>query len=147
MSADNTLRRRLKAATTETVARDSLTETSAMEFDTICQPDSLPLRLAGYDKPLTSSTETIFLTNGLDLEISEIEIELTYIDMSDRQLHKSVRRIRQSIPAGETRQLRFKSWDSQKSFYYHLSRRPRTSGVTPYKVKAVITSVITLKNP
>lgn len=102
--------------------------------DTVVATDS-SLVITGYDKPLRSRKETLFITNNNLRHLLAVELTLRYVDMSGRQLHESTRWIPCDIPAGETRQLSFKSWDEQLSFYYYLSRPPRTESVTPYNVE------------
>ena len=88
----------------------------------------------GYDKPLQASRESIFVTNDTDLDIQAIKLRITYLDSSGRQLHEVSRRIPADIPSRSTRKIDFPSWDTQKSFYYKDSRRPRNSAV-PYDVR------------
>ena len=38
------------------------------------------------------------------------------------------------IPPGETRRMKFKSWDIQRTFYYRLTGKPRRSDGTLYDV-------------
>ena len=92
------------------------------------------LDIVGYDKPLRSRKESLFITNRSDRHLEKAELSLNYRDMEGRQLHQVTRWVNCDIPAGETRQVTFPSWDTQLSFYYHLSRPPRTASVTPYDV-------------
>lgn len=141
-SADKTLRGRLKV---DRGALQALTDSTArltQRFDTLRSVTPSAVRLSGYDKPLTSRTESIFVTNRLGGEITEIEIRLTYSDMSGRMLHETVRSVRTIIPAGETRRVEFPSWDRQQSFYYHRGRKPRTAGVSPYDVRCEVISCV-----
>ena len=64
--------------------------------------------------------------------------------MQGRTLHQAVRRVRADIPSGTTRRIQFPSWDTQNSFYYRYSRRPRTANVTPYDVSCKVNSCVTL---
>ncbi len=77
------------------------------------------------------------MTNATRRHLLYVEIEITYFDESGRQLHKRTAKQNVDIPAGETRQLTFPSWDKQRNMYYTLSGKPRTSNGTPYTVKAV----------
>lgn len=97
-------------------------------------------RLSGFDKPLNSMYETLFLTNMSDNEIIGIFLTIEYFDRSGRQLNKVSKSIHTDIPAGETRQLRWDSWDRQHSFFYIGSRQPRTRA-TGFDVKCRVDSV------
>lgn len=97
--------------------------------------------LAGYDKPLRSHRETLFVSNHLQADITYLIVHCEYYDMKGRQLHATDHKITCDIPAGETRQIYFSSWDKQQSFYYYLSSRPRRVDATPYKVKCRVTAV------
>ncbi len=101
--------------------------------DTVMCADSM-IAVAGYDKPLRSRFETVFITNQTSRFLEKAELTLRYTDMQGRQLHEVTRWIRCDIPSGETRMVTFTSWDRQFSFYYHLTRPPRTPSVTPYDV-------------
>lgn len=96
------------------------------------------VKVSGYDKPLGASHETAFITNRSGRNIEAISVTLNYSDLSGRQLHSVRRTIRCDVPHGETRQARWRSWDVNRSFYYRLSRRPRTSGFTPYDVTCLV---------
>lgn len=110
-------------------------------FDTIFSPADSLVRVSGYDKPLNSRKESLFVTNRLDRELTGVTLLLTYSDLSGRMLHEATRTINVIIPAGATRRLLFPSWDSQQTFYYRHGRRPRTQGVTPYDVSCKVISV------
>lgn len=99
------------------------------------------ISLAGYDKPLRSRKETIFVSNALadSSSITALRLTITYRDSQGRQLHKTSRWIQADIPHSETRQLSFPSWDTQQSFYYRLSKKPRTTA-TPYDITATVDS-------
>jgi hypothetical protein len=103
------------------------------------------LLLTGYDKPLNSDTETFFVTNNTDCDLTTISIEIEYLTLDSRQLHKRFERIKCDIPAGETRKIDIRTWDRQHSFYYHLSTRPRRQA-TPYTI-SITPITITLRFP
>lgn len=111
-------------------------------FDTVAAPPAELVVLSGYDKPLRATAETMFVTNRLQHDIVSISLSITYLDMDDHQLHQRDVVVRNSIPAGSTRQIKVKSWDSQKSFYYHRGQKPRVDAVTPYKVNCVVNSCV-----
>ncbi|MDE6697481.1 MAG: hypothetical protein K2K25_11430 [Muribaculaceae bacterium] len=94
----------------------------------------------GFDKTITSNLESFFVSNGIDSEISGMEIQITYFDLKGRQLHKRTVSIDCSIPAGETMRTDIKSWDTQKSFYYHKSAKPKRQA-TPFDVKIELLSI------
>ncbi len=102
--------------------------------DTII-PDSGKIVIAGFDKPLRSSRETFFVTNHYERTVSSLMVTFAYYDMNNRQLHSSTHTITCYIPAGETRQLSVKAWDTQQSFYYYQSVKPKRNPATPFSVK------------
>lgn len=127
-SADKTTRKNLR------VKKIAAQETIAAADTVVLSPGMAAL--AGYDKPLRSNKESIYLTNATRRRLTYIEIEFTYLDESGRQLHKRIVSQQVDIPAGETRQLTFASWDKQRNMYYTLSGKPRTSNGTPYSISA-----------
>lgn len=102
--------------------------------DTVAVSADSVLDIVGYDKPLRSRKESLFITNRSGRHLEKAELLLNYRDMEGRQLHQVTRWVECDIPAGETRQVTFPSWDTQLSFYYHLSRPPRSGSVTPFDV-------------
>ncbi len=140
-SADKTLRGKLHPRPAVTTVADSTARPTAA-FDTVRNVGRDDLRLSGYDKTLNSRVESLFVSNRLDRDITEIELRITYSDLKGRMLHKAVRRIRAIVPAGETRRVEFPSWDRQNTFYYHKGRAPRTRNVTPFKVTCEVLSYI-----
>jgi len=138
LHAQDTTRRGLRAkkADKELAAAPAVT---ASFTDTIVMPKAHTLDISGYDKPLRSRRETFFASNNADASVEAISFTVTYFDRSNRQLHKRAERIDISIPAGETRQVSFKSWDTQLAFYYINSPVPaRAQQATPYEVKISI---------
>lgn len=103
------------------------------------------IRLSGFDKPLRSPYETLFVTNGTALRLTEIEIDCDYTDTSGRQLHHRRVRLKCMIPPGHTRQVSFRSWDRQQSFHYRLSARPKRVAATAFDVKCTVVSAMTTK--
>lgn len=130
--------------TSKTQGPDKSGETKiiSMESDSIdfCQRVEPGIRFFGFDKTVGSNNESFFIINGLDTGIRELEIEITYIDMKGRQLHKRKARIDCDIPARDTKRTDIKSWDTQKSFYFHQSAKPRRQA-TPFDVKIRLLSV------
>lgn len=91
--------------------------------------------ISGYDKPLRTSRESVFMTNNDSSAIMSLSFTIGYFDMQGRMIHKAQHRLNVDIPPYETRQLTFPSWDRQQSFYYHRSTPPRRVSATPYEVK------------
>ena len=110
--------------------------------DSIAFCDSIrpAIRFYGFDKTVGSNTESLFISNGLKSALSGLEIRITYTDMKGRQLHKRTVKIDTPIPAAETMRTDVKSWDTQKSFYYHKSVKPKRQA-TPFDVKVELLSV------
>ena len=110
-------------------------KTVSLSSDSIAFCDSiLPLiRFYGFDKTITSSIESFFISNGLQDTLTGLEVEITYSDMKGRQLHKRSVHVDCDIPSGETKRIDIKSLDTQKSFYFHKSLRPKRQA-TPYDV-------------
>ncbi|MCD8386781.1 MAG: hypothetical protein LUD17_07795 [Bacteroidales bacterium] len=98
------------------------------------------LRLSGYEKTLRSSYETLFATNLCAADtIKGVGLTIEYMDASGRQLHQRQVEAREVIPPGQTRQLRFASWDKQKVWYYERSAPARvSSGATPYQISVCV---------
>lgn len=96
--------------------------------------------LSGFDKTLTSTKETFFVTNGTPHDIHRMVIEIIYTDTEGRQLHKRNVTVKAAVPAGETRMLDIKTFDTQKSFYYRDSTPPRRRG-TPFDIRMRIISL------
>lgn len=140
LSADKTRRRHIKVKPEITVSPAAITAPSTT--DTICCGlDSLISR-SGYDKPLHSRVETIFITNRLDRPLTHLSLSIIYRDMQGRQLHRATRQLDCNIPPGETRMLTFSSWDRQMSFYYHRSRPPKRSPGTPFDISTTVVSAV-----
>lgn len=145
--AEKTLRGKLRTKTgLNNGQKQTAMDTAAAAFDTIRPVPQSDICLSGYDKPLNSRKESLFVSNRLPHEITALEIRLTYSDMADRMLHETVREIRADIPGGTTRRIEFPSWDRQNSFYYHKGRKPRVDNVTPYKVSCTVISYVTPSN-
>lgn len=140
--AQKTLRGRLRPKTVITSNENRKGE--ELRFDTITVSSQTDIRLSGYDKPLNSRKESLFVSNKLPCEIVGLNIRLTYSDMSGRTLHETIREIRADIPSGTTRRIEFPSWDKQNSFYYYGGRQPRVANVTPYKVACNVISYIVM---
>lgn len=114
----------------------------SLASDSIAFCDSVrpAIRFYGFDKTINSTNESFFISNGLKGPLTGMDVQITYYDMKGRQLHKRNVRIDTAIPAGETIRTDIKSWDSQKSFYFHKSAKPRRQA-TPFDVKIELLSV------
>ena len=94
------------------------------------------LHLSGYDKPLRSRSESVFVTNGSSRRLTRLTLSIAYYDMTGRELHKVEVEKGVDIPPGATRQVVFASWDRQLTFVYHRSERSNRG--VKYKVKAAV---------
>lgn len=146
MAADKTLRGKLRPDKSALTKKSANNEPAVCPPDTIAFPPADDVKLAGYDKPLTSRTESLFVSNNTDRDITEIAILLTYTDMQGRTLHERTQSVRTFIPRSSTRRIAFSSWDSQNSFFYHKGKKPRTNNVTPFDVKCKVTRYVTPAN-
>ncbi|MCM1028624.1 MAG: hypothetical protein NC342_03330 [Pseudoflavonifractor sp.] len=122
--------------------RPKLERISGAAAADVAVADSLPLDsiiLSGYDKPLRSRSETLFVTNSSSRRLISLTIVLDYSDLQGRQLHQMTLERGVDIPAGATRQITFTSWDRQMTFVYLNSRRSARSRGIPFTVTAVVT--------
>lgn len=100
------------------------------------------ISISGYDKPTRTTRESAFFTNNTRREVESVIVTLRYFDRRGRLLHTVRRTIRGVVPAGETRQLYWPTWDRQQSFHYIRSRRARSTVSTPYDVRCVADSAV-----
>lgn len=91
------------------------------------------IAFSGFDKPWSSPMESFFITNRTDRTMSGVSLYIEYLTPDGRQLHKRYVKLACYIPAGETRKCDIKSWDTQCSFHYELSRASRRS--SPFTVR------------
>ncbi|MDE6467479.1 MAG: FxLYD domain-containing protein [Muribaculaceae bacterium] len=107
--------------------------------DTIAAPEPHTVDINGYDKPLRSRREVFFATNNSSRGIEALAFTINYYDTKNRQLHKASHNVNVDIPAGETRQVSVRSWDSQCNFYYIHSAVPqRVEKATAYRVTIAV---------
>lgn len=118
----------------------SLTISMSSDSLEFCDRIRPAIRFYGFDKTVTGNMESFFISNGLDKTISGIEIVITYTDLKGRQLHKRSVSLDCDLPSGETKRFDIKSWDTQKSFYFHKSVRPKRQA-TPFDVRIELISV------
>lgn len=128
--------RRLRTPRATTAATHGAATTATLTLpcnDTVtCGVDTM-MRIAGYDKPVNSSKETLHVTNTSTVAIEGMSLDITYLDLQQRQLHNRVVQITAHLEPGETRMLDFPTWDLQRSFYYTRSNAPRRQA-TPYDI-------------
>lgn len=124
--------------TTRPSLKVDIAATQSVVADTIASPE---ISISGYEKTLRSTKECLLATNQCADTISAIGITIDYLDMQGRQLHRRAIELTPSDPMapGQTRQFQFKSWDSQRVWYYRLSEPRRPKGqATPYDVKVTV---------
>ena len=115
------------------VPEDTL-QSSAKHLDAL-------VTLAGYDKPVSASRETIHVTNLMkDSTISTVNFLIVYLDYQNRELHRRHVEINTDLPAGQTQLLSFPTWDIQHSFYYLKSVKPRRTAA-PYDISINLISI------
>lgn len=138
---DKTRRTGLRTAP-DTMAGDVRAADTAAP-DTLRGPVCDSILLSGYDKPLRGRHETLFATNRLPVGVVAIGLTLRYTDAAGRIIHTVARCVRADIPPGDTRMLRWPSWDTNQSFFYARGPQPRTTGVTPYLVDVTTDYIVT----
>lgn len=119
---------------------DEINQWLIIDGDSIDASDKV--LFSGYDKTLSSSIESMLITNELPVKIGKVSLRIVYLDMKGRMLHSRELVLTCDIPSGETRKTDFRSWDSQHTYYYYKGPAPRRS-VTPYKVKVTLLGVST----
>lgn len=110
--------------------------TGTSPYDTVSASE-IRVRLTGYEKPLKSRRESLFVANDSHDTIQGLCLSLTYHDLSGNMLHNREVTVLCAIPPGQRRQVDFQSWDRQMVFYYIKSApsRPRSSA-TPFTIEA-----------
>ena len=89
---------------------------------------------AGYDKSINATKESIHVTNNSGHRLRAVTFQISYLDMKGRMLHSREVTQKCDVPDKETRKLDFPTWDTQKSFYYHLGQEPHRVAA-PYDVR------------
>lgn len=102
-------------------------------------PDTMTLAdgnvtASGYDKPLRANREAMFLTNHTGVTLTGVELEIVYLDIKDRELHRRRLWVKCMLPHGATRRVDFTSWDTQHTFFYVRGVAPRRDRTAPYDV-------------
>lgn len=121
------------------VAADRVSESAGRGgYDTIVPRREREVILRGYDKPNAAVRESFFAVNNTadSLTLGGMEIELTYIAMDGRMLHRVTRWVPCDIPPGQTRSLSIPTWDINHAFHYYLTPAPKRKPSEPYRVKS-----------
>lgn len=106
-------------------------------------PAADSLTVSRYDKPLRSSSESLFLSNRSRSSVAMVSLTIVYLSMDGEMLHSRTIDIPCSIPAGETRQLTFRAWDRQKAYYHHATRvTPRSQKAIPYRTQITVDGAV-----
>lgn len=116
---------------------------AASVYDTVTAPSPDSIAVSGFEKTLRSSRESMYISNLTADSLAGLGIEITYMDMDRRMLHKSVHDLAEAIPAGETRLVDVPSFDRQALYYYHLSPLPpRARHATPFRASVRVIYVV-----
>lgn len=100
------------------------------------------LEFSGFDKPASSAKETFLITNNSDTEIVGLLLEITYLDLQGRMIHRRNSDITVSIPPAETRMVELPTFDVQKSLYYKESNPPsRYKSSIPFDVRISVKEI------
>lgn len=138
------IRTRLPTTKNALAEKDSISDLIYVlsEADSTPDFDSIKnlIRFYGYDKTANSSMESFFMVNGCEFKLTRLALEIVYFDLQGRQLHQRLVEFDCSLPPHQTRRKDIKSWDIQKSFYYHQSAKPRRQA-TPFDVAIRIKSM------
>lgn len=137
MSAAVTARAQKRSTLHGSKATKSLRQVESLVADSVSVASIV---LSGYDKTVSSNKETLFITNNSELYVTGITLDILYLDLQGRELHRRTVSRRVDLPAGDTRCVDFPSWDAQKSFYYRYSKTPRKQAI-PYDVRISTISV------
>lgn len=140
LNAQHTTRKRLRENPEKVCGQKAV-------VDTLVDISSEELRLAGFDKPLRSNVETLFVTNNLACRVIGLNLTIDYVDTSGRMLHSRQVAVVTDIPPGHTRQVSFPTWDRQQSFYYWRSRKPERADGTPFDVAINLDCALTPSAP
>ncbi len=139
-SAERTSRGRLRPA--PAAVSDTVGAGDVSGLRTVCS-DSVSVSVKGYDKPLRSRRETFFIVNAdTALTVERACLTITYFDMDGRMLHRRSENLDCEVPALETRRVAIPSWDTQRTFFFHLSDPPARAVGTPYQVTITVDSIL-----
>lgn len=115
---------------------------SAATADTLAAALLDSIIISGYDKPMRSMRESLFVRNATGRRLTSVALSIDYLDMQGRQLHHNDITLPVDIPAGATRQVNFTSWDRQMTFVYYRSKRSLNSRAVAYRIAASVTSAL-----
>lgn len=103
----------------------------------VAESDSLFDRvvITGYDKTVNAGKESFFIINNTGRDLAGIELELLYLTLDGRQLHRRCKTLTRVIPAGETLKIDIDSWDTQHSFRYRESEAPKRRQAIVYDIR------------
>ena len=93
---DRTTRRGLRPQTRLSAPTTAMTAEAA---DTVT-PSHGMIDVSGYDKPLRSASETLFITNHSRRRLTGVQLRITYLDAHGRQLHEATMWLDTDIPPG-----------------------------------------------
>ena len=100
-----------------------------------------------YDKRASSTRESFIISNGSELLLTEIQLEITYLTDTGEELHLREIVLPCYIPPGRNRKFDISSWDPQNSYRYYKSTPPRKSRASlpsiPYRISSRIVSFTT----
>ena len=100
-----------------------------------------------YDKRASSTRESFIISNGSELLLTEIQLEITYLTDTGEELHLREIVLPCYIPPGRNRKFDISSWDPQHSYRYYKSTPPRKSRASlpsiPYRISSRIVSFTT----
>ena len=108
-----------------TVCVDSLNSSPGIALDSVI--------FTGFDKPASGDKETFLITNRGRLSLTAFTLQITYLTVDGRLLHRRSLTQQCFIPAGETRKIDIASFDRQGSYYY-INSRPGRNGAYPFTV-------------
>lgn len=131
-----------KVNTGRGVVKVATDEVERAALDTVKSAEAVTL--SGYDKPLRSYYETLFVTSHMPDTVYRVSVTLNYKDVQGRKLHERTISLPIVLPPGDTRRLDFLSWDKQHSFYYKNGKPPRSLAV-PYDVTVKLNHVLSTR--
>lgn len=95
----------------------------------------MAVRLYGYDKPYSSTRESVFVSNELTADtIESLEVRVEYMTMRGESLHSRVVTMPCHTGPGRSERILFRTWDATHTFYFHRTPPGRKQGLTPYTV-------------
>lgn len=108
-------------------------------YDTVYAGVADSVSVSGFEKAQTATRESMMISNNGSADLVAVGIDISYLDMQGRMLHKASHHVAEIIPAAETRMVNVPSFDRQNLFYYHLSPMSRRAAqATPFDVKVEV---------